>query len=243
MIPKIIHYSWISNDEKPELIRKCMDTWSEHLSDYQFINWNLDSFDFNSSKWLYEAYEAKNWAACSDYLRVVNLYKIGGIWLDTDVEVLKSFNDLLHLPYFIGKEPYFFDSEFKDRNPEAAVFGFEPGNKFLGLVLEWFDSHSYKEVCENNEYITLPVLMKKIINVNYTSTIIIDQNEFNYSDDVLNTFDFPFFSPLCKKYDGSELCNMTSDETYCVHHFAGSWVKNFLSQNYISGDEALKIFN
>lgn len=243
MIPKIIHYSWISNDEKPELIRRCMDTWNEHLSDYQFINWNLDSFNFNSSRWLSEAYEAKNWAACSDYLRVINVHKIGGIWLDTDVEVIKSFNDLLHLPYFIGKEPYFYDSKFRDRNPEAAVFGFEPGNKFLGLVLEWFDTHSYKEVCENNEYMTLPVLMKKIINEKYTCRIINDQNEFDYSDEVLNTFDFYFFSPVCKNYDGSTVFDLTSEETYCIHRFAGSWIIGFMNQNNMNWEQTKKIFH
>ena len=106
MIPKIIHYSWISGDPYPEKIQRCIDSWKEKLPDYQFINWNRDTFDFNSCRWLKEAYEDQNYAYCSDYLRIYAVYNYGGIWLDTDVEVLRSFNDLLDLPYFFGVEVF-----------------------------------------------------------------------------------------------------------------------------------------
>jgi mannosyltransferase OCH1-like enzyme len=135
MIPKIIHYSWISNDPYPEKIQKCIDSWKEKLPDYQFINWNRDTFDFDSVQWLREAYEDKNWAYCADFLRIQALYHYGGIWLDTDVEVIKSFNDLLDLPYFLGVEPFFGEKKFNELGIEAAVMGTEKHSPIFSCVL------------------------------------------------------------------------------------------------------------
>ena len=140
MIPKIIHYSWISGDPYPEKIQKCIDTWKEKLPDYQFINWNRDTFDFDSCRWLKEAYEEQNYAYCSDYLRIYAVYNYGGIWLDTDVEVLRSFNDLLDLPYFFGVEVFLGYKKYTEMNIEAAAFGAEKGNPLLSVVLKWYES-------------------------------------------------------------------------------------------------------
>jgi mannosyltransferase OCH1-like enzyme len=81
-----------------------MDSWKKHLPDYEFMWWNFERFDKNSSLWVKQAFESKKYAFAADYIRLHALYNYGGIYLDTDVEVLKSFDDLLDLPYFIGKE-------------------------------------------------------------------------------------------------------------------------------------------
>ena len=94
-IPKIIHYCWFGNNEKPNIVKKCIASWKEHLKEYEIIEWNEKTFDINSNKFVKEAYEKGMYAFVSDYVRVYALYNYGGIYLDTDVEVKKSFNDLL----------------------------------------------------------------------------------------------------------------------------------------------------
>ena len=84
-IPKTIHYCWFGRGEKPEIVKKCIDTWKDKLSDYKIIEWNEDNFDINQNDYVKEAYKAKKFAFVSDYVRVYALYNYGGIYLDTDV--------------------------------------------------------------------------------------------------------------------------------------------------------------
>ena len=103
-IPKTIHYCWFGRGEKPEIVKKCIDTWKDKLSDYEIIEWNEDNFDINQNDYVKEAYKAKKFAFVSDYVRVYALYNYGGIYLDTDVEVFKSFDDVLDNESFWGFE-------------------------------------------------------------------------------------------------------------------------------------------
>ena len=120
MIPKIIHLCWMSGDPFPSDIQKCIDSWKRILPDYEIWLWDTKRFDLSTSVWVTEAYDKKKYAFCADYIRMYALFNYGGVYLDSDVEVLRSFNDLLTLPYFIGYESkqYF----------EAAVIGAEKGN-------------------------------------------------------------------------------------------------------------------
>lgn len=104
MIPKIIHYCWMSGDSYPSNIQKCINSWHKYLPDYEIWLWDSNRFDIESSMWVKEAYEMKKYAFCADYIRLYALYNYGGIYLDSDVEVLKSYNELLDLPYFMGLE-------------------------------------------------------------------------------------------------------------------------------------------
>jgi len=117
MIPKIIHFCWLSNDEYPKKIKKCVASWRKKLPDYEFILWDTNKFDINSTLWTKQAYETKKYAFAADYIRLHAIYTYGGIYLDTDVEVLKRFDNLLNLPYFIGSQ--------HDHLMEAAVIGAE----------------------------------------------------------------------------------------------------------------------
>ena len=89
MIPKIIHFCWLSNDEYPELIKKCMATWKTKLPDYEFVLWDAKKFDLESTLWTKQAFETKKYAFASDYIRLYAVYTYGGIYLDTDAEVVK----------------------------------------------------------------------------------------------------------------------------------------------------------
>ena len=95
MIPKIIHYCWFGGNKKPKLIKKCIRSWKRLCPDYDIIEWNECNFDVNMCTYTKEAYESKKWAFVSDYCRFYVLNKMGGIYVDTDVELLKNIDELL----------------------------------------------------------------------------------------------------------------------------------------------------
>ena len=94
-IPKIIHYVWMGGKEKPPKIKKCIKTWKKHLKDYEFIEWNEKNFDINSNSFVKKMYENKKWAFVADYARTKAIYEYGGIYFDTDMEVVKNIDELL----------------------------------------------------------------------------------------------------------------------------------------------------
>ena len=95
MIPKVIHYCWFGKNPLPDDAKKCIESWKKYCPDYEIIEWNESNYDITKNKYMESAYKEKKWAFVSDYARVDVIYQYGGIYLDTDVEVKKSFNDLL----------------------------------------------------------------------------------------------------------------------------------------------------
>ena len=101
MIPKIIHYVWLGKKEKPKLFYKCLDSWKKFCPDYEIKEWNEDNFDFSDNKFAMQAYSLKKYGYVADYIRVKVLNEFGGIYLDTDVEIIKSFDQLLKNDFFL----------------------------------------------------------------------------------------------------------------------------------------------
>lgn len=104
MIPKKIHYCWFGRGEKPKLAQKCIASWKKYMPDYEIIEWNEDNFDVYTNAYTKMCYEEKKYAFLTDYLRLLIVFEHGGIYFDTDVEVLKPFDDLLHNDVFLGWE-------------------------------------------------------------------------------------------------------------------------------------------
>ena len=124
MIPKIIHYCWFGGNELPEESKRYIESWKRYCPDYQIIKWSEENFDVNSVPYTKEAYEEKKWAFITDYVRLKVLYESGGIYMDTDVEVIKPLDDLLTEPGFSGFEL-----------PDKVLLGImacEKENKFIG---------------------------------------------------------------------------------------------------------------
>lgn len=162
MIPKKIHYCWLSNDPFPRKIRKCMDTWRKMLPDYEFKLWNTHNFDINSVPFVKQAYEQRKWAFAADYIRMYALYHEGGVYLDSDVKVLKSLDSLLNHGFMSSLEYHPTQIE-KDGSRamidadgyrikegfvsgiqiQAAVMGAEKGNRFIADVLDWYQTHDF----------------------------------------------------------------------------------------------------
>ena len=162
MIPKKIHYCWLSNDPFPRKIRKCMDTWRKMLPDYDFKLWNTHNFDINSVPFVKQAYEQRKWAFAADYIRMYALYHEGGVYLDSDVKVLKPLDSLLNHGFMSSLEYHPTQIE-KDGSRamidadghrikegfvsgiqmQAAVMGAEKGNRFIADVLDWYQTHDF----------------------------------------------------------------------------------------------------
>lgn len=162
MIPKKIHYCWLSGDPLPRKIRKCIDTWKKVLPDYEIKLWSMDNFDVAGSPiYVKEAIERRKWAFAADYIRMYALYHEGGIYLDSDVKVLKSFDCFLNHKFFSSMEyhpiqierdgamEYIDDTGHRIREGyvsgiqiQAAVMGSESGVPFVADVLKWYsDKH------------------------------------------------------------------------------------------------------
>ena len=128
MIPKLIHYCWLSGEHYPLLIENCIASWKKQLPDYEFILWDKNKIDISSNIWLQQAYENKKYAFAADYIRFYALYHYGGIYLDADVEVLRSFNPLLDRDGFIGEDA--------SGDMEAAVIGVEKHSPWIKQCLD-----------------------------------------------------------------------------------------------------------
>lgn len=104
MIPKIIHYCWFGKKEKPELAKKCIESWKKYCPEYEIVEWNEDNFDIKMNSYVKFCYENKKYAFLSDYARLYIIYHNGGIYLDTDVELVKTLDELLEFSAFYGFE-------------------------------------------------------------------------------------------------------------------------------------------
>ena len=192
MIPKIIHYCWLSNDPIPKDLKKYMKSWKEKLYDYEFILWDLNRFDLNRSLWVKQAFAA-------DYIRLYAVYNYGGIYMDMDVEVIKSFNDLLRNDYILGYEAA--------KGLEAGVFGAPKKAPWVKEVLEYYTSKEF--ALPNGLYndTPLPIIMDEVLNADY----ITNKKIVPLPTDFLTA----------KSYKTGKIT--ITPNTYTIHHFAGSW--------------------
>lgn len=210
MIPKIIHLCWLSGDEYPPLIQKCLNSWKEYLSDYEIWVWDTNRFDINSTLWTKQAFHAKKYAFAADYIRLYALYTYGGIYLDSDVLVYKSFNDLLNLPYFIGQD---YTGSF-----EPAVIGAEKGISWIGEVLNRYNNRSFviKDDCFDMQ--PLPQIFFNELYGNYNFTQINKVMQYHWDGNNIFLFDRDFFNSR------NSIGVMKTPKSYCSHNYAGGWV-------------------
>ncbi|MCQ2120341.1 MAG: glycosyl transferase [Fibrobacter sp.] len=201
-IPKIIHFCWLSGDPYPELVQRCMRSWKEKLPDYEVKLWNKDRFDIHSVPWVEQACEVKKWAFAADYIRLYALYNYGGIYLDSDVEVLKSFDDLLELPYFFGRE-HTPDKIENENSIEAATMGCEPGNEFIVKCLDFYKDKEFVNKDGSLNTTTLPTILARV-SANFKN---------------LDILPMDYFSPKNTRTLALEVTR----NTYSIHHFNGSW--------------------
>lgn len=204
MIPKVIHYCWFGKKSKSESIYKCIDSWKKHCLDYEIKEWNEDNFDININKYVREAYEKKKWAFVSDYVRLYVLYKEGGVYLDTDIEITQNINEFLIHEAFIGQEDNF--------NLSTALIGAEKGNAWVGHLLADYNNRGF--VLEDRK-LDLTTNVERITNLTKNMFTVEFKNEHIVVGENIHIYPKEYFSKLDIK---------RKNENYSIHHFNGSWL-------------------
>lgn len=191
----------------PELAVKCIESWKKHLPGYELHLWNEDNYDVNSNKFVKEAYHNKKYAFVTDVVRLYALYHFGGIYMDTDVEVLRPLDDFLEYPAFSG-------FEVEEAIP-TGIMGSEKGSPWVKRELDYYENMSF--ILSNGAFNTKPNV--QIITEHALALGLIPNGKFQIVNDELAIFPKDYFCP--KSYVDGQI--YLTERTYTIHHFAGSW--------------------
>lgn len=206
MIPKVIHYCWYGRNPLPELALICIESWKKNSPDYEIIRWDETNSNLYENDYIREAYESKKWAFVTDYIRLKVLFEYGGIYMDTDVEVLRSLNPFLSEAAFSGFE--------NTTQIQTGIIAAEKGHPFLYELMSYYKSRHFikpdRTFDQKTNVITITEIFLEhgLIANNQKQTVC---GFTLYPNDV--------FCP--KNCDTGEI-TITKD-TVCIHHFAGSW--------------------
>lgn len=211
MIPKVIHYCWFGRNPLPPLAIKCIDSWKKYLPDYEIKEWNEDNFDVNIIPYTAQAYQAKKYAFVSDYARFWILYKYGGIYFDTDVEVIKPIDDIVCNGAFMGIEK---DYKYGITVNPGLGLGIEANHSLFKEFLDTYSTKSFTDESGNMNMQTIVV---------YTTEILFKHGLSNVPDiqtiKGIKIYPSEYFCPrniVTKRFHITE-------NTRTIHHYAASW--------------------
>ncbi|MFC3884776.1 glycosyltransferase family 32 protein [Bacillus songklensis] len=207
-IPKTIHYCWFGGKEKPDIVKRCIESWKKNLLEYEITEWNEDSFEINCNSYVREAYESRKFAFVSDYVRVHVLYHFGGIYLDTDVEVFKPFDDLLHHDSFWGFE--------QENYIATSTIGAAKGNKLIKTFLDSYTEKTFiKEDGSYDDLTNVAIVTEILKNIGLKTN-----GQYQEIDNIGTFYPQTYFSP----YDYINCRKFITETTYAMHHFYKSWL-------------------
>lgn len=210
MIPKIIHYVWMGGKEIPPQLRGYMATWRQFMPDWEIREWNEKNFSIaNAPIYVREAYEHGKWAFVSDYVRLWALEQFGGVYLDTDVQVLRPFEPLLNDTAFIGLE------ESLAHLPGTCVMGCEPHCRWVKDMLSIYETIHFILPDGSLDQTTNVQRMGEMLK---TKGFVPSRREQYIADYGLRVYTHDYFSPIT-----STRVMRKTRNTYSIHHFAGSW--------------------
>ena len=206
-IPKIIHYCWFGRGQLPEEAKRYIESWKKYCPDYEIKEWNEDNFDINSNKYVKEAYESKKYAFVTDYVRLYALYNEGGIYMDTDVEVLKPLDKFL-------KHHAFSSFENNDSIPTGLMASEKGGEWVKNLLDEYYNISFIKE----DGALDVTTNVTRITNL--TERMYGLKRKSSYQDlGVVTLYPHDYFCPKDWKSGNIYL----TENSYAIHHFNGSW--------------------
>ena len=246
MIPKIIHYCWFGRGPLPELAQKCIASWKKYLPDYEIKEWNEDNFDVNIIPYTAEAYKAKKYAFVSDYARFWILYKYGGIYFDTDVEVIRPIDDIVERGNFMGFEtdP---KPQLKEDASEASVnpglgMGVAPGLGIIKKMLDYYEGRHFEFIPGGIGQLTIVHIATEVLR----KAGLKQQQGIQQVDDMW-IYPAEYFCPINLKTGRIHV----RPNTRTIHHYAGTWqdkhfsfkefIKKVLPENVLLKVMALKI--
>lgn len=213
MIPKIIHYCWFGGNPLPELAQKCIASWKKYCPDYEIKEWNESNFDLNCCDYVREAYEAKKWAFVSDYARFLILYHEGGIYFDTDVEIIKSLDKILEQGAFLGCEKNEGVTSGMAANPGLGIAS-DSGLNIYKEMLEFYKKRHFKNADGSIDTTTI---------VTYT-TQILKLHGWNPDAGIQKIEGITVYPPeyFCPMSNETGKLIITPN-TYTIHHYSASW--------------------
>ena len=206
MIPKIIHYCWFGGKPKPELAQKCMKSWARYCPDYRLMEWNEACFDVSAFPYAKQAYDAKKWAFVTDVVRLYALYHYGGIYMDTDVEVVRPLDRFLEHRAFSGFE--------NETSIPTGIMAAEQGHPLIKKLLDSYESRSF--LIDGEPDLTTNVT---------TITKLLSAEGFKANNQLqevagITLYPYDYFCPC----DHKTMRLLRTENTYTIHHFAGSWL-------------------
>jgi mannosyltransferase OCH1-like enzyme len=211
LIPKIIHYCWLSNDPIPESYQKCMTSWKIKLPDYQFVLWDTKRFDINKIAWTKQAFDVKMYACVSDYIRLYAVYTTGGIYLDMDMEIVKSFDPLLNEEIILGYENHI------SENLEAGCFGAVKGHPYIRKCMEYFETRHFFDPREMENILSMPVFERhEYINPLILPEIMKNTLQEHFQGNKYKIYSREYFTAKNIVTGAIE----RTKNTFTIHHFA-----------------------
>ena len=206
-IPKVIHYCWFGKNPYPELMQKCMQSWRIHCPDFELKEWNEDNFDISVNDYTQQAYNEKRWAFVSDYARLYALYTNGGVYMDTDVELLKPIDKYLDEEGFSG-------FEVADKVP-TGIMGARKKHPFIKELLDEYGER---------KFILPDGTINNITNVEYITAAALRHGlEPNGKKQTVCNFTFYPSDYFCPIEYTTRIYKPTAN-THAIHHFSGSWL-------------------
>lgn len=208
IIPKIIHYMWLGATEIPDALKRCIDSWQKFCPDYEIIRWDESNYDVHKNGFVSQAYDNHMYGFVPDYARIELLYEYGGIYLDTDVELLRNLDDFLYQESFCSVEKW-----------QVLNFG-----GCSGVVKGHKSLEPFLESWRNRKLIRDDGTLDRISSGWIDTTIALKQgyviNGKNQTVNGMNIYTYDYFHP----YDYMSGKLEMTDDTYAVHHFNGGWL-------------------
>lgn len=210
-IPKIIHSFWFSGEKKPKEYQKCIDSWKRECPGYEVYEWNMNNYDYTKNLFMKQAIEAKKWAFASDVARLDVIFRMGGVYMDMDVELLKPLDCLL------GNEGFFtFENQ---NNIDLAMFGAKSQNALVKMLLELYDKAEFSSDIKTMNWLCQPRYIRASLeqiglklngNMQYIEGMaFLNRKYLSPKDSAL----YQFYA--------------MSEESIAIHHFNTGWIDNF----------------
>ena len=212
MIPKIIHYCWYGRGEKSAAIKMCIESWKKYCPDYEIKEWNEDNSPMHI-RWIHDAYKHKKYAFVADYARFYALYQDGGIYMDTDMLLVKPIDEFLADNMFIGREDKY--------NASMGIIGMTKKNIFCKVVMEFYDKSIFDLV--------RPPIITRFLTPKLVEYGFIEEDDTQQLANGLKVYQSDYFYPIhyTQEFDISDVYSYQKPTTYGIHLWNKSWTDEF----------------